>query len=108
MSVDFPAASVLIEMNLDIDDPNPEAYTRIEFRLTGLSLFIVEPPDVRVSLSCGDTMWTSGCKTSEQILPNLGSYQNNAPAGSFFYSFFLNYWNCFVHVAATNAELESF
>jgi hypothetical protein len=107
MSADFPAASALIEMDLDADDPSPNAFTRIKLRLTGLSFFIVEPPDVGISLSRGNTMWTSGCETSEQMLPNLGSYRNNAPAGSFFYSFFLNDWNCFVHEAATNAELES-
>jgi hypothetical protein len=107
MTVDFPAAAVLIELDLDTDDPDPNVYTRIKFRLTGLSLFIVEPPDVRISLSYGDTIWTSGFETSDKMLPNLETYRKNVPVGSFFYSFFLSHWNCFVHVAATNAELES-
>jgi len=107
MTVDFPAESIRIELDVDCDDPDPNVYTRIKVRLTGLSLFIVEPPDLRISLSYGDTIGTCGDKTSDKMLPGLETYSKNVPAGSFFYSFFLNHWNCFVHVAATNAELES-
>jgi hypothetical protein len=107
MAVDFPAKSLRIELDVDCDDPDPNVYTRIKFRLTGLSLFIVEPPYLRIPLSYGDTIWTSGNETSDKMLPGLETYRKNTPAGSFFYSFFLNHWNCFVHVAATNAELES-
>lgn len=107
MTVDFPAGSVCIELDVDCDDPDPNVYTRIKFRLTGLSLFVVEPPDASISLSYGDTIETSGYETSDKILPSLEIYRRNVPAGSFFYSFFLNHWNCFLHVAATNAELES-
>lgn len=107
MTVDFPAGSISIELDVDCDDPDPNAYSRIKFRLTGLSLFIVDPPDVRILLSYRDSIWTSGYETSEKMLPNLENYRKNVPAGSFFYSFFLNHWNCFIHLAAMNAELES-
>ena len=107
MTVDFLSGSACIELDVDCDDPDPNVYTRIKFRLTGLSLFVVEPPDVRISLSYGNTIETSGFETSDEMLPNLTSYHKNVPAGSFFYSFFLKHWNSFIHLAATNAELES-
>ena len=107
MTVDFPSGSACIELDVDCDDPDPNVYTRIKFRLTGLSLFVVEPPDVRISLSYGETFEASGYETSDKMLPNLESYRKNAPVGSFFYSFFMNHWNCFIHLAAMNVELES-
>jgi hypothetical protein len=107
MTVDFPAESLRIELDVDCDDPDPNVYTRIKFRLTGLSLFIVDPPDLKISLSYGDTIETSGYQTSDKMLSNLETYRKNVPAGSFFYSFYLTHWNCFIHVAATEAELES-
>lgn len=107
MTVDFPSGSARIELDLDCDDPDPNTFTRIKLRLTGLSLFIVDQPDNRIPLSYEDSIWTSGYETSEDILNNLRSYREHVPAGSFFYSFFLHHWDCFVHLAATNAELES-
>ena len=107
MVVDFPTESICIVLDVDCDDPDPNVYTRIRFRLTGLSLFIVDPPDVRISLSYGDSIEASGYETSDKMLPDLESYRKNVPAGSFFYSFFLNHWNSFIHVAAISAELES-
>jgi hypothetical protein len=107
LTVDFPTESLRVELDVDCNDPDPNVYTRIKFRLTGLSLFIVEPPDLRISLSYGHTIHTCGDETSDKILSGLETYRKNVPAGSFFYSFFLTHWNCFVHVAATDAELES-
>jgi hypothetical protein len=107
MKVDFAASSVCFELDVDCDDPDPNVITRIKFRLTGLSLFIVEPPDPRIALAYGDTIEASGYDTSDKMLSGFETYRKNVPAGSFFYSFFLSHWNCFIHVAATNAELES-
>lgn len=107
MTIDFPSGSARIELDLDCDDPDPDVYTRIKLRLTGLSLFIVDPPDIRVPLSYEDSIWTSGYPTSADMLQDLPNYREHVPAGSFFYSFFLHHWNCFVHFAATDAELES-
>jgi hypothetical protein len=107
ITVDFVSGSARIELDVDCDDPDPNIYTRIKLRLTGLSLFVVDPPDVRIPFSYSDSIDTSGYETSDDRLPSLSSYREHAPAGSFFYSFFLPHWNCSVHVAATNAELES-
>lgn len=105
--VDFANGTCCIELDVDYDDPDPDVFRRMKLQLSGLSLFVVEPPDLRNSLSFGDTISTSGHSSSEKILPNLESYRKSAPAGTFFYSFFLNHWNCFIHVAATDAELVS-
>jgi hypothetical protein len=76
----------------------------MKVRLTGLSFFVMEPPDVGIPLSFEGTLETSGFATDEKMLPNLETYRRNAPPGSFFYSFFLNHENCFVHFAAKEAE----
>ncbi|MGO8795925.1 MAG: hypothetical protein ACLQLC_13975 [Candidatus Sulfotelmatobacter sp.] len=106
LTANFTAGTACIELDVDHDDPDPEAFRRMTLRLKGLSLFVVDQPDVRSALSFGRTIWVSGHETDEKMMPNLEAYRKNAPAGSFFYSFFLHHWNCFIHLAATDAELD--
>jgi hypothetical protein len=105
VAVDFAAGTGCIELDVDYDDPDPNVFRRMKLRLKGLSLFIVEPPDLRSSLSAG-RICTSGDVTSEKVLSGLESYRKNVPTGSFFYTFFLDHLNCFIHLAAQEAELE--
>jgi hypothetical protein len=88
LAVDFASGSACITLDVDCDDPNPEIYIGIKLRLTGLSLFVVEPPDVRIPLLYDGSIDASGYETSDDRLHNLKSYREHAPAGSFFYSFF--------------------
>ncbi len=106
VTVDFASGTGCIELDVDYDDPDPKVFRRMKLRLKGLSLFIVDPPDVRNALSFDHRIWVRGYETDENILPNLASYRNNAPTGSFFYSFFLDKHNCYLHLAATDAALE--
>lgn len=104
-AVDFAAATACFELDVDFDNPNPDVFKRIKLRVSGLSLFVVGQPDMRNPLSFGSTVWTSGYETDEKMLPDLETYRRNAPAGSFFYSFFLKHYNCFIHLSATDASL---
>lgn len=110
VAVDFISGTCSIYLDVDFDDPEQPAlpapvFRRMKLHLTGLRLFIFEPPDVRIPFSGGETVWASGYSTTEKILPNLESYRKTAPSGTFFYSFFLSYYNSFIHLAATEAEL---
>src|SRR5258708_8840947 len=107
MAVDFPSASACIELDVDCDDPDPNVYTRIKFRLTGLSLFVVEPPDIRISLSYGETFDASGYETSDKMLPNRESSPKHAPAGSSFSTSPIRPWNCFTHLPPLPASPDS-
>jgi len=105
VAVDFAAGTGCLELDVDCDDPDPEVFRRMKLKLKGLSLFIIEPPDLRRKFSLGGTEWTEGCVTTQAELPNLESYRQVLPAGSFFYSFLLRHWNCFIHLAAQDADL---
>jgi hypothetical protein len=106
VALDFSAGTCRIELDVDYDNPDPDVFRRMRLDLKGLSFFAVEPPASQASLPFGDTVWVSGYDTSEKMLPSLESYRKNAPAGSFFYSFFLYDSNCFIHLAAKEAALE--
>ena len=104
MEVDFVAGTCTLVLEVDYDGPEPEVFRRMKLQLRGLCLFIIDPPDRRYPFSTG-RIQTCGDTTSEQMLPNLESYRKSAPPGAFFYSFYLTYYNCFIHFAATGAEL---
>ena len=63
----------------------------------------VTPEKFNQLLSLGEKIGTSGNVSSEKMLPNLDVYGSDAPPGSFFYSFYLDHLNTFIHVAATEA-----
>jgi hypothetical protein len=107
LSANLSAGTCCLELDVDYDDPDPDTFRRMKLRLGGVSLLVVEPPSLGGSLLPKDSIWTSGCITSEKILPNLGSYQKNAPPGTFFYSFFLHELNCYLHLGAKEATLEN-
>lgn len=104
IEVDFVEGKCSVMLDVDADDPDPEVFRRVKLQLSGLCLFIADPPDLREPFSSG-SIWTCGYPTSEQMLPNLELYRKSAPTGAFFYSFFLHHYNCFIHLAATDAEL---
>jgi hypothetical protein len=106
VSVDFPTRTCWIELDIDCNDPDPNVFTRVKIKLSGLCLFIFEEPDAHDWMLAGNPIWTSGSETTAQLLPDLDRYQINAPPNSFFYSFFLHEPNCFLHLAATDAQLE--
>jgi hypothetical protein len=85
-----------------------ESRKLVKLSLRGLSLCVVEPsyPDIDYFPSEARPVLVKGVPTSEKILPSLTAYSKLAPPGSFFYSFFLDSRNSFIHVGATDAELE--
>jgi hypothetical protein len=105
VSVDFPARTCCIELDVDCGDPDPNVYTRTRVKLSGLSLFIFEPLDAQSGMFSGTSLWVDGHETTLKLLPDLEQYRTSAPANSFFYSFFLREWNCFLHLGATDARL---
>jgi hypothetical protein len=105
--VDLAAATCMMELDVDYDDPDPEVLRRMQLWVKGLSIIIVEPPAAHTPLKLGDREWTEGVVTTTNELPNLESYRKRVPPGTFFYTFVLRDLDCFIHLAATDAELRA-
>ena len=103
---DFLAGTCCLELDIDYDDPDPDTFRRMKLVLGAVSLLIIESPGPGGCLLPQDSIWVSGCVTSEEVLPDLASYRKSAPPGTFFYSFFLHPLNCYIHIGAKQATLE--
>jgi hypothetical protein len=103
IQLDYERSSCVLTVDVDLE----EREARMELILTGLFYCIPGPPDPAYSFAPdGSPERASGCETTEDILPTLKPLRNKTPDGAFFYSFFLNSWNSFIHVAAMDAQLR--
>jgi hypothetical protein len=100
VKADFENCVCIIAFATDKDE---ERIREITFK--GLSLFIAEPPDSTYSFADMGRIWASGFDTTEKILPQLRLLRERVPKECFFYSFFMERWNSFIHIAATDAAL---
>jgi hypothetical protein len=112
LAVDYKDQEVNLDVELDFgsDDDLPDVsdYKRAEVKISGLEIFIVDPPD-----SCpqygtlgGDELAMNGFVTASdeywigRIDPKL---IKAAGADAPFYSFFVSSWNSCIHIAAKDA-----
>ena len=102
---DYGNGSCVLVMQVDAENGSAEIYRNIKILLSGLSLLIMEVPDARYPFAKAGGERFSGFATTVKYLPNLEELRQQAPEGSFFYSFFLNGLNCCIHLAATDAKL---
>jgi hypothetical protein len=107
LRVDFCAATCCIELDVDRDDPGPNSFKRIKLKISGLAMFVMAPPLTQETLLFGESIWISGYATSPEMFADLERYRQRVPAESFFYSFFLHHYNCYIHLAAKEAAMES-
>ena len=101
LSVDYEKRICTLRIEVDVG----QTERRVDVILSGLFYCLVEAPDASYPFSSSDSVCVSGGETTERLLPTIGALRSKAPQGTFFYSFFVNQWNSFIHVAATGAEL---
>jgi hypothetical protein len=102
---DYVNGTCVLELRVDLEGESAEPTRTVRILLTGVSLLVMEAPDITYPFSeiCGEE--TSGLETTGEYFPQLPAFRERAPAGSFFYSFFLRGLNCFIHLAGTEARL---
>jgi hypothetical protein len=70
--------------------------------LEGLLHCFFDPPDPNYPYAEAKPAWLVDMYDEEESLPHL----KNLPEGAFAARFFVNQWNSFIHVAASNAVLR--
>jgi hypothetical protein len=79
-----------------------EAYQSGRLQISGLIFLIMEAPDTRYHFRKSTDLTIDGCDARERIEKDL---LDSLPPEAFFRSFYVNDWNSFMHMAATNAEI---
>ncbi len=106
LSTNFLIGTCCLQLDVDYSDPGPTGFRRMKLIFDGVSLLIFEPPETEDPSLRKESICASGYATTEEMLPNLESYRKSAPPGTFFYSFFLPGFNCYIHIGALAAALE--
>ena len=93
-------------MTLDVDlwigsDSEPEARRPVRLVLNGLQFCVIEPPDTNYDYASAKALWTSDVVEP----PSHVKLPTPRDPNAFIGSFFVNQWNAFIHLAATDASL---
>jgi len=106
VKIDYDASTVTLAMRVWIGLLEPSkplsgrspVMRRATLRLTGLSYFVIEPPQQLVDTEGGVSV-SGDDGESEHPLPAL-------PPDSFRYRFFASDWNSFIHLGARDVRLD--
>ena len=104
--VDYVQRTVELGMEIWVsllDDTDPERYQPATLFISDLVYFVIEPPGPP-NVSHGPITLVDGGST--ELEQSGYSLPKPLPAGAFTYWFFVNNWNCFIHVAALSAQLK--
>ncbi|HLJ89517.1 MAG TPA: hypothetical protein VKZ53_22095 [Candidatus Angelobacter sp.] len=90
-------------------DEDPEKYRRASIELNRILLIAIDPPmltkDRLLDGARSGTLQIDGVPANEEIFPGLRHLKANLPADADVYSFYVNNWNSYIHVAAQQAKL---
>ncbi len=83
-----------------------EAYGKACLTLSNFLYCVIEPPDPSYPYIDPKPLCVGTGSIQTDIIPAAKILPENLPDGAFSHWFFVNNWNAFIFVAATNAQLE--
>jgi hypothetical protein len=91
-------------------DENPEIYRRGRLDLSGIVFIIIDPPcprilDPKPYKPSSGTLRIDGVQTTGSLLPNLATLRQAVSPEVSPYSFYVDNWNSYIHIAAKEANL---
>jgi hypothetical protein len=91
-------------------DESLEVYREGRLDLKGVIFIMIDPPyprelDPRRYRSSSGTLRIDGVETTESILPNLATLTETVSPDVSPYSFYVENWNSYIHIAAKDASL---
>jgi hypothetical protein len=101
-----------LHMNLwvgSMEDPPPErdAYQEATLSITGLCFWSMDPPDAAYPfLPNGKPISVSGAEAKVDSPPFSSELVARFPANTWCYTFFVNDWNSFIHIAGRDARVD--
>jgi hypothetical protein len=110
ISLDYPAGTLQIAMRILIGkpgEPDQDEYGPAELRVSGLYFCSIEPPDPTYPFKPnGKPLGVSG-DDSEDELSGVVGVLGSLPRGISCYRFFVDQWNSFIHIAASDVQISS-
>ena len=110
ITLDYFSGTVTLDVDFwvgDLDSPNREDHRRGMLTATGLLFCSIEPPDPSYPfLPDGAPITVSGDSADSDTFPALAGLSHRFPAGSSCYRFFVNGWNSFIYIAATDVQIS--
>ena len=107
ITLDYLAGTILMTMELLIDTSGDRVkYDRAEVKGNKLYLCSIEPPDPKYPFKPhGKALRVSGDpEPRESVI--FGNILGELPEGIAIYRFFVDSWNSFIHIAASDLEIS--
>jgi hypothetical protein len=109
LNIDYHERAAKLDLLVDVGDPdsegNEEAKRKGVLTVSGLLFCVIAPPDSRSPYQKAEGLWIadSGPYKSDKIPAKL---PEPLPKGAFAHYFFVNDWNAFIIIAATDARFD--
>jgi len=115
LAIDYERGTVRLAMSISVGDPDGPREQRDDCRsaqieLSGLVFFVIDPPDAGYDFKPSGEVWiTDGYET--RSIPEFTKAIDKkllhaVPQEAFLHSFFVNDWNSYIHVAATDCSVK--
>ena len=106
ITLDYPAGTLLMTMQILVGVGQATEYGPAELRANGLYFCFIDPPDPTYPFKpngkglrvCGDQ--------EPRESPVIGDLLHELPEGVSVYRFYADRWNSFIHVAATDIQIS--
>jgi hypothetical protein len=111
IELNYAAGTAKLSLSLLVgwpEDPEPERqqYQEANLMVTGVCFCSIDPPSPTYPFTPrGRPILASGDPAQSNHLPLLAELSAKCPHGTWFYRFFVDDWNAFIHIAARDAEL---
>ena len=114
LRVDYEQRLATISRSVKVGDPDGPPDHRDDFRgcevqLLAVLFVVIDPPDHRYNFGSASEAWIAdGYETNSisQLMQHMSKLLEGLPRDAFAYSFFVNDWNSYVHVAARDCALK--
>ena len=116
-AVDYERRTVRLDISLSVGDPDGPREQRDDYRgaqieVSGLVFFVVDPPDAGYDFGSRGEVWIKDGYETRSILEFTKTIDKKlldaVPPGAFLHSFFVNDWNSYMHICASDCSIKWF
>lgn len=109
ISLDYPGATLVASMKILTGTPgesDQDEYGPAEMKISGLYFCSIEPPDPNYPFKPnGKPLGVSG-DNSGNSSPEISNLVRKLPPGASSYRFFVEQWNSFIYMAASDVQIS--
>lgn len=109
ISLDYVSGTLRITMRILVGtpgEPDQEEYGHRELKVSGLYFFSIEPPDPTYPFKPNGKPLDVQGDDSGLSPPEIGKLIRELPPDASCYRFFVQQWNSFIYIAASDAQIS--